>query len=244
MNSVQSVRFLQVLKHTLTKSGIDSAEEQQRFKDDPSKMLQHAKEIENKLNRGFHGFYHGSEAQRQTISFLHRTMKQKIRDPELLKCTVPFCFQSNVESIINLMIGLTPDFAPGCRRITPGDPFITAIQKPNAEVVFKSVTRLTRDGVVDTEGVERKFDAVVCATGMLPPVPHSKPFRGRWRLTTLIEKDSTLTSPHRSRCTAGIALALVKSLPRSKTTTWAIPCRASQTCFVEVDRTGLPPTVL
>lgn len=66
----------------------------------------------------------------------------------------------------NIWAGFTPEFAPGCRRITPGDPFVYAVQKPNAEVVFKSVTRLTKDGVVDAEGVERKCDVVVCATGM------------------------------------------------------------------------------
>jgi pantoate kinase len=49
--------------------------------------------------------------------------------------------------------------------VTPGDPFINAVQEPNVEVVFKSVAKLTEDGVIDTDGVERKVDAVVCATG-------------------------------------------------------------------------------
>ncbi|KAL5585816.1 hypothetical protein FOVSG1_013508 [Fusarium oxysporum f. sp. vasinfectum] len=59
----------------------------------------------------------------------------------------------------------TPEFVPGCRRVTPGDPFINAIQEPNVEVVFKGVTKLTEDGVIDSDGVERKCDVVVCATG-------------------------------------------------------------------------------
>jgi hydroxyversicolorone monooxygenase len=71
--------------------------------------------------------------------------------------------------LTDIAIGITPEFAPGCRRITPGDPFIKAIQQPNVEVVFKSVRRLTNDGVVDADGVERKFDAVVCATGNVLP---------------------------------------------------------------------------
>ena len=61
--------------------------------------------------------------------------------------------------------GFTPYFPPGCRRVTPGDPFIEAVQQPNAEVVFKSVIRLTEDGAVDSDGIERKFDAIICATG-------------------------------------------------------------------------------
>ena len=49
--------------------------------------------------------------------------------------------------------------------MTPGDPYIQAIQKSNVDVHFTSVTRLTEDGVVGSDGIERKVDAVICATG-------------------------------------------------------------------------------
>ncbi|EGU82080.1 hypothetical protein FOXB_07403 [Fusarium oxysporum f. sp. conglutinans Fo5176] len=121
-------------------------EDKEKFRKNPAALQAHGKAIERRLNGLFPNFYGGSGHQRNAIKFLYDQMKIKIKDPKLLQ-------------------GFTPDFVPGCRRITPGDPFIEAIQEPNVEVVFKSVTKLTEDGVVDSDGVERKCDVVVCATG-------------------------------------------------------------------------------
>lgn len=67
--------------------------------------------------------------------------------------------------------GFTPKWGIGCRRITPGDPYMEAIQKENVDVHFTAVDKITEDGVVGTDGIERKVDTVVCATGqwILPP---------------------------------------------------------------------------
>ncbi|RBA13512.1 hypothetical protein FPRO05_02305 [Fusarium proliferatum] len=123
-----------------------SPEDREEFKKNPSKLQAHGKSIERRLNGLFPNFYSGTDHQRNAIKFFYDQMKIKIKDPRLLQ-------------------GFTPEFVPGCRRITPGDPFIHAVQEPNVEVVFKGVAKLTEDGVVDTDGVERKVDAVVCATG-------------------------------------------------------------------------------
>lgn len=40
-----------------------------------------------------------------------------------------------------------------------------AIQKPNVDVHFTHVEKITPDGVVGGDGVERKCDTIVCATG-------------------------------------------------------------------------------
>lgn len=63
--------------------------------------------------------------------------------------------------------GFTPAFQLGCRRVTPGDPYIEAIQRENVDVHFTSVARLTKNGVMGADGIERKVDAVVCATGKI-----------------------------------------------------------------------------
>ncbi len=62
-------------------------------------------------------------------------------------------------------VGFTPTWGVGCRRITPGDPYMEAIQKENVDVHFTAVKKITEDGVVGEDGVERKVDTVVCATG-------------------------------------------------------------------------------
>lgn len=63
------------------------------------------------------------------------------------------------------MIGFTPKWGIGCRRLTPGDPYMVAIQKENVDVHFTAVEKITEDGVVGGDGIERKVDTVVCATG-------------------------------------------------------------------------------
>ena len=51
-------------------------------------------------------------------------------------------------------------------RITPGDPYMLAIQKPNVDVHFTEVTEITCDSIVGKNGVKLKVDTIVCATGM------------------------------------------------------------------------------
>lgn len=53
-----------------------------------------------------------------------------------------------------------------CRRMTPGDPYIAAIQKENVDLHFTGVASITSEGVVGDDGVERKCDTIVCATGV------------------------------------------------------------------------------
>ena len=64
-----------------------------------------------------------------------------------------------------LLHGLTPKFGLGCRRVTPGDPYIDAIQKENVDVHFTPVTACTEHGVVGEDNIEREVDTIVCATG-------------------------------------------------------------------------------
>ena len=64
-----------------------------------------------------------------------------------------------------LLKGFTPEFGFGCRRITPGDPYMEAIQKENVDVHFTPVEKITEKGVVGGDGIERECDTIVCATG-------------------------------------------------------------------------------
>jgi cation diffusion facilitator CzcD-associated flavoprotein CzcO len=68
---------------------------------------------------------------------------------------------------------ITPKFNVGCRRITPGDPYLNVIQRPNVKVVFEEAVRITKSDVVGKDGTEVKdVDAIVCAmefdTSFLP----------------------------------------------------------------------------
>ncbi|KAL3470479.1 hypothetical protein BJX99DRAFT_267395 [Aspergillus californicus] len=58
-----------------------------------------------------------------------------------------------------------PDFAPNCRRLTPGPGYLEAIAKDNVEYIRTPIERLTASGIRTSDGRERPVDAVICATG-------------------------------------------------------------------------------
>lgn len=121
-------------------------QERATFRRDAHKLTEHARSIEDQINGMWGTFYTGSELQKASQDVLRKRMAEWIKDERLLK-------------------GFTPKFEVGCRRITPGDPYMKAIQEPNVDVHFTHVERITPDGVIGGDGVERKVDTIICATG-------------------------------------------------------------------------------
>lgn len=60
---------------------------------------------------------------------------------------------------------LVPNFALGCRRMTPGSDYLQSLTRSNVEVITSSATALTEDGIIDESGKETKADVIICATG-------------------------------------------------------------------------------
>ncbi|KAF4503274.1 sterigmatocystin biosynthesis monooxygenase stcW [Fusarium agapanthi] len=87
----------------------------------------------------------GFPEQKRTRAMFESRMKQLIPDQDLQK-------------------KLIPPFEAGCRRINPGEGFLTALQKPNVEPVFDLIERMTRAGIV-AGGKEYPADVLVAATG-------------------------------------------------------------------------------
>jgi len=123
-----------------------SQEERDEFRRDPKKLVAHAKDIEDQVNGLWGAFYSGSEGQNAAQQLFRERMKEFIKDERLLQ-------------------GFTPKFEVGCRRITPGDPYMLAIQNENVDVHFTGVEEITEDGVIGVDGQERKADTIICATG-------------------------------------------------------------------------------
>lgn len=59
---------------------------------------------------------------------------------------------------------IMPKFRAGCRRITPGDGYLEALQQSNCTDCWDEIERVTEEGIQTAEGVKR-FDLIVCATG-------------------------------------------------------------------------------
>jgi len=60
---------------------------------------------------------------------------------------------------------LMPEYAPGCRRLIMGQAWLEALNRPNANLVPKGVVEFTEKGIIDSDGVEREYEAIICATG-------------------------------------------------------------------------------
>jgi cation diffusion facilitator CzcD-associated flavoprotein CzcO len=60
---------------------------------------------------------------------------------------------------------LTPKFTLGCKRILLSNTWYPAIQAPNAELVPHAAARVTPDGIVGEDGIERKVDTIIFGTG-------------------------------------------------------------------------------
>lgn len=139
------VWFVELASNT-GQNKIYSQEERDTFRHDPKALVAHAKSIEDQVNGLWGAFYEGTEAQQMAKQIFTTRMAEWIKDERLLR-------------------GFTPEFGVGCRRITPGDPYMLAIQEENVDVHFTPVVSCTEDGVVGEDGVERKVDTIVCATG-------------------------------------------------------------------------------
>ncbi|BDD60089.1 hypothetical protein MPDQ_005400 [Monascus purpureus] len=60
---------------------------------------------------------------------------------------------------------LIPNFALGCRRLTPDIGYLEALGEPSVTTVYGEITKMTPKGVVTDSSKEYKLDGLVCAAG-------------------------------------------------------------------------------
>lgn len=123
-------------------------ENKKRFREDPEYHLDFRKRIEAEINGLFGMYRQGSD-----LSNLFR----KVITDEMHRRMGP-----GHEELKSFII---PKWAPGCRRISPGDGYLEALVKPNVETVFSGIQKITPDGLVTEDGIEHKCDIIVAATG-------------------------------------------------------------------------------
>jgi cation diffusion facilitator CzcD-associated flavoprotein CzcO len=64
-----------------------------------------------------------------------------------------------------LSMYLVPQYALGCRRMTPGSDYLPSLRRSNVDVIPDSVVGVTEEGVLDASGRETKVDVIIFATG-------------------------------------------------------------------------------
>ncbi|KAF2127039.1 FAD/NAD(P)-binding domain-containing protein [Dothidotthia symphoricarpi CBS 119687] len=133
------------------------SEEQRKSFQDPETYLAFRKDIEDRYWRRFRAMVRGSNENEGIRDQFIDVMKRRIaKKPHLLD-------------------GLIPDFAPHCRRLTPGPGYLEALTEDNVELVKTAIKRFTPAGIETVDGKSYEFDAIFCATGanadLVPPIP-------------------------------------------------------------------------
>jgi cation diffusion facilitator CzcD-associated flavoprotein CzcO len=132
-------------------------DEQRKSFEDPEIYLAFRKDLEDRYWRRFRAMIRGSTENAGMRDLFVEVMKKRAaKKPELLD-------------------GLIPEFAPHCRRLTPGPGYLESLTGDNVELVKAPIKRFTTTGIETTDGRTFDFDAILCATGantdLVPPFP-------------------------------------------------------------------------
>jgi cation diffusion facilitator CzcD-associated flavoprotein CzcO len=91
--------------------------------------------------------FYGTEEQKAFHVMSVKHMKEKLaKKPEILK-------------------SLMPEWAPGCRRLTPGPGYLEACCEDNVDFVSTPIKCVHEDSIETVDGKIRKVDMIICATG-------------------------------------------------------------------------------
>ncbi|GAA5875960.1 hypothetical protein JCM8547_000664 [Rhodosporidiobolus lusitaniae] len=122
-------------------------EEKKLFATDPKAYLEFRKTMEKEIN-GVHGVtILNSALQVGAVQAFRELMEKKLKTrPEIAK-------------------SLIPNFAVGCRRLTPGPGYLEALVQDNVGFVSDGIEKITETGILSKDGTHREYDTIVCATG-------------------------------------------------------------------------------
>ncbi|KAK7990699.1 hypothetical protein PG990_014979 [Apiospora arundinis] len=151
-----------LIPHVFSRNGepqIDYTDEDFRqWKGDPASYLDFRYRLERQLAAGFAGLWLGSSSEAfNRVATQHMT--SKIDDARTLAA-------------------LVPEYPAGCRRFTPADRYIEALNQSRVDVIKGHIAGATHDSLLMQDGTSYKVDVVVCATGFDPYTPRFS-VRGR-----------------------------------------------------------------
>jgi cation diffusion facilitator CzcD-associated flavoprotein CzcO len=92
------------------------------------------------------GFTGGARVQNRFRRFASWMLERQVADPAL-------------------RTRLTPDYAPGCKRLLISNDWYPVLQRPNVELLTEGVAKLEARRVVGVSGAAREVDVVIFATG-------------------------------------------------------------------------------
>ena len=110
------------------------AERIEKARSSPDEYLKFRKELELQLFSRFGGIFKGADKNNAARESITRLMATRLGERT------------------DLLDSIVPDFAPNCRRLTPGPGYLEALTADNVEYVTTSIEKFTRTGIQTTDG--------------------------------------------------------------------------------------------
>ncbi|KAH8193790.1 hypothetical protein TruAng_012041 [Truncatella angustata] len=123
------------------------------LEDDHEAYFHFRLQIEQQLAGSFKGLWADSRAAEDFTDLAERHMSKNIKDPQSLKALLPTRYKA------------------GCRRFTPADRYMEALNQANVELIPEPIERVDENLVYTSDGKVRRYDAIVCGTGFDPYTP-------------------------------------------------------------------------
>ncbi|KAG9505080.1 hypothetical protein J7337_002046 [Fusarium musae] len=121
-------------------------QEIQAFKDDEGMLFKLRHSIEHSFNKFFKVSLKDSPEQKQAFQFFKAKMEEALNHDPVL------CAK------------LIPTFQVGCRRLSPGENYLQALQQDNVTLQDEAIQEIVETGIRSLTKTE-EFDIIVCATG-------------------------------------------------------------------------------
>jgi cation diffusion facilitator CzcD-associated flavoprotein CzcO len=124
-----------------------SAEQKRQFEEVPASYLKYRKALE----AGFHG---------TLASSIKGSPRNKLLRDSIIN-TMLKRLNGNKEWLARVL----PDYAPGCKRLTPAPGYLEALLEPHIKYFTEPILSATEKGLVTSDGATREYDAIIAATG-------------------------------------------------------------------------------
>ncbi|RVX74091.1 hypothetical protein B0A52_01923 [Exophiala mesophila] len=101
-------------------------------------------------------------------SYLHAASDVLYKDTENALAFQKLCEEHMRNKLLKkpeVFEALKPDFAPACRRLTPGPGYLEALVRNDVNFIPQTIKEVTETGIVTNDGILREVDAIICATG-------------------------------------------------------------------------------
>lgn len=126
-------------------NGLYTDAEKEKFASDPAYHEKYRLDLWDSYETRFFQFQRNSEMQKEVVKIYRERYEREVR-PELRE-------------------KIMPNYGVGCRRITPSDTYLKALQAENTELVTEPIKRITPKGIETTDGRLHECDLLILATG-------------------------------------------------------------------------------